>query len=274
MNLPRDPSYGIREQTSAEDTVERAAEEILRLGYAVVPSGYSTEEVRQLGVIFDATHRRYVDTHGSDLLRAIDELNGIRMPLALDHKFLELATNPTILALVRGLLQNEFILNQQNGIINPPGERYNQAAWHRDLPYQHFVSSRPLAVNALYCIDDFTEQNGATLVLPSSHARETFSSEAFVAQHAKQISAPAGSFIVMDAMLYHRGGRNATSSARRAVNHLYTVRFIRQQIDIPAEVGKATPASAAVADLLGFKDLLPRSVKEYLEARRKRTSGA
>jgi ectoine hydroxylase-related dioxygenase (phytanoyl-CoA dioxygenase family) len=274
MNLPKAPSYGVREQTSAGDTVERAKEEILQLGYAVVPSGYSVEAVQQLGATFDATHRRYVDTHGRDLLRAIDELNGIRMPFALDQRFLELATNPTVLALVRGLLQNDFILNQQNGIINPPGERYNQAAWHRDLPYQHFVSSRPLAVNALYCIDDFTDQNGATFVLPSSHTRESYPSEAFIARHAKQIVAPAGSFIVLHAMLFHRGGSNTTSSARRAVNHLYTARFIRQQIDISAALGGATPGSAAVSDLLGFKDALPRSVKEYLEARRRRTPGA
>jgi len=49
------------------------------------------------------------------------------------------------------LIVGKFILNQQNGI-NPPGETCNQSAWHRDLPYQHYVSSTPLTINALLCM--------------------------------------------------------------------------------------------------------------------------
>jgi len=86
------------------------------------------------------------------------------------------------------------VLNQQNGVINPPhSERYNQGAWHRDLPYQHFVSSRPLAINALFCLDQFTIENGATKVLPASHRQEAFPSDDFVQSQATPVTAPAGS---------------------------------------------------------------------------------
>jgi hypothetical protein len=37
------------------------------------------------------------------------------------------------------VIQGTFILNQQNGIINPAKEADNQAAWHRDLPYQILI---------------------------------------------------------------------------------------------------------------------------------------
>ena len=39
---------------------------------------------------------------------------------------------------------------------------HHQSAFHRDLPYQHFTSSRPIAINALFCADEFTNENGAT----------------------------------------------------------------------------------------------------------------
>jgi ectoine hydroxylase-related dioxygenase (phytanoyl-CoA dioxygenase family) len=103
------------------------------------------------------------------------------VPLAYEPIFLELAANPRILKICRTLVADYVTLNQQNGIINPPnGQRYNQAAWHRDLPYQHFTSSRPLAINALFCIDAFTVENGATKVLPASHREEAFPSDAFI----------------------------------------------------------------------------------------------
>lgn len=39
----------------------------------------------------------------------------------------------------------------------------------RPVLYQHYVSSSPLAVKALFCVDDFTHENGSTFVLPASH---------------------------------------------------------------------------------------------------------
>jgi ectoine hydroxylase-related dioxygenase (phytanoyl-CoA dioxygenase family) len=263
-------SYGIREQRSARTVVEKAAEELLTLGYCVIDSGYSAREVRQTASLFDAVHRKYVDAFGAQYLRDCDEYDGIRLPLAFDERFIELAAHPRVLELVQLALRNEFILNQQNGVINPPRQRYAQGAWHRDLPYQHFVSSRPLAVNALYCVDDFTSNNGASYVLPATHLQENFPSDAYVMKMARQLAAPAGSFIVMHAMLFHQGGANKTSKPRRAVNHLYTVGFAKQQIDIPAALGDGRRFPKAVADLLGYRFRIPRSVSEYLESRQKR----
>ncbi len=86
----------------------------------------------------------------------------------------------------------------QNGIINRSGEDHYQVTWHRDLNYQHFVSSRQLAISALYCIDDFSEATGATYLLPASHRSETFPSDAYVHRHQTAIEAPAGSVLVFE----------------------------------------------------------------------------
>jgi ectoine hydroxylase-related dioxygenase (phytanoyl-CoA dioxygenase family) len=262
-------SYGVSEQRTVTDDLDRAAEEVAFLGYSVVDSGYSANEIAEFGRLFNRVHERYRAVHGEDMLRGLDEHNGIRLPLAFDARFIDLAANERILELMQKLIRNKFILNQQNGIINPPRERFNQGLWHRDLPYQHFVSSRPLAVNALYCVDDFTALNGATFVLPASHWREEFPSEVFIRNHARQITAPAGCFIVLNCMLFHRGGANTTSDRRRAVNHVYSTAFIKQQIDIPGQLGNAHALSPTVADLLGFRYQIPRTVADYLRSRQR-----
>jgi hypothetical protein len=47
------------------------------------------------------------------------------------------------------------VLHLQNGIINMPNEEHHQSSWHRDLPYQNWTSSEPLACNVFYCLDNF-----------------------------------------------------------------------------------------------------------------------
>ncbi len=159
-----------------------------------------------------------------------------------------------------------YILNQQNGVINPPQETYNQGAWHRDLPYQHFITSKPLAINALFCVDDFTFENGATFVLPASHKSENFPSSDYIQRNAIQVEAKAGSFIVLDCMLFHSGGFNKTCFERRAVNHVYNIPFFKQQINIPMNM-EDTHLSAEERDILGFSYVEPGSISDYLSKR-------
>lgn len=268
-NSEKEASYGVLDQRVIVDDIDRVAEQITYLGYSVVESGYTAAEIDDIRRIFDETHRMYMERYGERALREIDEHNGIRLPLAFDDAFLRLAANARVIEIVKRLVRNKFVLNQQNAIINPSGKTYNQALWHRDLPYQHFVSSKPLAINALYCVDEFTTQNGATFVLPASHTQEAFPSDAYIESNAKQVVASAGSFIVLDCMVFHRGGPNGTSAPRRAVNHVYTTAFIKQQIDIPSALGSGRMLSPETAELLGFRYRIPGTVDEFLRSRRR-----
>ncbi len=256
--------YGVRLQHTATEALDLAEETLRLLGYAVVESGLDERQLDALREDFDRLRREDQARYGAEMLLATGENDLIRCPLANSPRFLALACNPRILALVGGLLGPSFILNQQNGIINPAGAlAYSQSAYHRDLPYQHFVSSRPLAVNALFCLDAFTLENGATFVIPASHKQEAFSSEAVISAQQRQLAAPAGSFLVLDAMTFHCGGTNRTQADRRAVNHLYTVAAMRQQIDLPACLGDDFSADPQVRQLLGFNHRQPRSLAEY-----------
>lgn len=260
------PYYGVLERTLVTSSIDVAVEEISRIGFCVFDPGFPADTVAAIAQRFDEVQVTYLARHGSERLRERDEHNTVRLPLLLDGIFLDLARTASLLELVGRLISGKFMLNQQNGIVNPVGSRYNQDAWHRDLPYQHFTSSRPIAINALYCVDEFTADNGATSVLPGTHLREAFPSDTFIEKHARQILAPMGSFIVIDCMAYHRGGKNHTAHPRRAVNHVYTIPFIKQQIDIASALA-ADGLDAATRDLLGYRYATPRSVGEFLKGR-------
>jgi len=260
-------AYGILQQNHAESIVDEVVEQVRTLGYATLDSGYTAANFLAIAEEFDRTREHYLQTYGEEKLRSINEFHNIRSPLTHGGEvFLRLALNDNLLAVVRELISGKFILNQQNGIINPPQESYNQGAWHRDLPYQHFVSTKPLAINALYCVDDFTFENGATYVLPASHKSEAFPGEEYIRNNAIQVEAKAGSFIVLDCMLFHAGGFNKTNFARRAVNHLYNIPYFKQQINIPMNMTNAQ-LSEEESDVLGFNYTEPVSISDYLSSR-------
>jgi ectoine hydroxylase-related dioxygenase (phytanoyl-CoA dioxygenase family) len=255
--------------------VERALEQLKLVGYAVIDAGYETDEQSEIAEAFDRARAAQADKYGADALREIDEHNTVRLPLLYEAAFIKLAQNPQVLAIIEKAIGGShstgtFVLNQQNGIINPAGKDYNQGAYHRDLPYQHFTSSRPLAINALYCVDHFTTENGATLAIPGSHNSEPFPSDETVRVLEQQITASAGSFLILDCMVYHSGALNRSTADRRAVNHVYTIPMIRQQIDIPTTLGPRDDLSDDTMKLFGYTAQHAKSLDDYYTFRRAR----
>lgn len=268
MNTIPAASYGILQQNQSGSALDEAAEQVRNLGYAIIDSGYTASELQGISEEFNRTRAHYIETHGESKLKSLNEFHTIRSPLTHGGEaFLKLALNENLLSILKNLISGKFILNQQNGIINPPQETYNQGAWHRDLPYQHFVSTKPLAINALFCVDDFTFENGATFVLPASHKAEAFPSSNYVQRNAVQVAAKAGSFILLDCMVFHTGGFNQTHAARRAVNHIYNIPYFKQQINIPMNMMQRDKLSAEVKDILGFNYMEPASIADYLATR-------
>jgi len=264
------PRYGVHRQTRSETPVDQAVETIGLLGFAVVDGGYTSDEMARFAAAFDSALACTYERHGGrEVLAKIDEHNTIRAPLAIDKLFLQLALNANVVSICRRLIADYIVLNQQNGVINPPhGQLYNQGSFHRDLPYQHFVSSHPLAINALFCLDDFTAENGATYVIPASHKQESFPSDAAISATQVQVSEPAGSYIILDCMLYHSGGVNRTGRPRRAVNHIYSVPIIRPQIDLPSILGDDYTRDAEVRRLLGYDVRVPASIESFYATRK------
>ena len=261
--------YGVLLRDSCISELDELVERIRRLGYAILDSGYSEVELANISKAFNQARDNYVQTYGEARLRNIKEYHTIRALLTHgDSVFLQLATNQHLLNALNKLIIGKCILNQQNGIINPPEETFSQGAWHRDLPYQHFISTSPLAVNALFCIDDFTEENGATFVLPATHQKANFPSSSYVQENALQITAKAGQYILLDCMLFHSGGFNRTCAERRAVNHVFTIPYFKQQIKFAGniELGRLTPAER---EILGIDYQEPLTIEQFLLTRDK-----
>jgi len=266
-------AYGIKEQDVAASDVERYVQTIRLLGFVVIEGRVDEARLLEWRERLDRVLERQVaEGGGREAMSAIAEENTARALLACDESFLDLALDPVVLAVCERLLGDYFILNQQNGVVNPPaGAGHRQASFHRDLPYQHFVSSRPLAVSALLCLDDFTRESGGTVVLPGSHRLEAFPDDGVVAEAETQVVARAGSVLVFDSMLYHRAGTNTGTAPRRAVNHVWSLPIVKQQIVLPAVLRPAIWAEdARLAKLLGAASDPPRSVAEWIAARRSR----
>jgi ectoine hydroxylase-related dioxygenase (phytanoyl-CoA dioxygenase family) len=269
----RAAAYGIKEQDAAASDVDRYVQTIRLLGFVVIEGRVEEARLPEWRERLDRVLERQVaEGGGREALCALGEVNTARALLAYDESFLDLALDPVVLAVCERLLGDYFILNQQNGVVNPPASAgHRQASFHRDLPYQHFVSSRPLAVSALLCLDDFSAESGGTVVLPASHRLEVFPDDRVVADAETQVVARAGSVLIFDSMLYHRAGTNTGTAPRRAVNHVWSLPIVKQQVVLPALLRPELWASdPRLARLLGVESDPPRSVADWIASRRSR----
>ena len=106
-----------------------------------------------------------------------------------------------------------------------------------------------LACNGAWLLDDFTEENGATLVVPGSHA-EGRNPKYADAERAVPVIAPAGTLLFFDGRLWHGTGANTTDRLRRAVFTYYCQPWLRAQ--------EVHPASLDAAVVEGFSPVLRR----------------
>ncbi|MDC0922913.1 phytanoyl-CoA dioxygenase family protein [Gammaproteobacteria bacterium] len=262
-SIPKD-SYGAYSSPKKHKKISDSAKHVKEFGYAVVDSGLSNSEVSLIADAFDELQALYIEKFNKEELEAIEEKNIFRMPLAFDEIFLKLPFNQKLVNLIEELIEGEFILNQQNALINPPQANYSQAKWHRDLPYQHFVTSKPIAISALFCIDDFTHLNGATHVLPGSHKEEWLPSENQIHDSSKQLEASSGQFIIIDSMAFHSGGINNSDNNRRGINHVFTIPYFKQQINFHDQL-QHYHLSDFQQKVLGFRSLSPSSLQDFFK---------
>jgi len=270
-------TFGVKEANRLESETHGHIEEIELVGYTVLPGVLSDAELEVARVKIDQIYQiQIAEIGGRQYLEAIGDTYTAMCLLAYDEFFLSLATKPRVLALVEHFLGDYFTLMMQNGIINVPevGDDQNPGYWHRDLGYQHLTSSRPLGITALYCLDDFNGQTGGTRVLPGSHKAEVFPSEEYVQRRQLTVEASAGSAIMIDAMLYHRGGHNRSQHVRRGVNNIYTLPLIKQQISLPRILKGRYQDDAFLNKLLGYDSETDASVQEFRQRRIRRKQDA
>lgn len=135
--------------------------------------------------------------------------------LSRDPVFCDLAQNEAALRFVRKYIGWPALLSQFAANITGPGG--GEMILHTDQnlfpqPWPEQLQT----VNAIWCLDDFTEENGATQVVPGSHHLRRAPTGEDQAVATVPLTAEAGTMIVLGGRTWHRTGFNRTESGHRA----------------------------------------------------------
>lgn len=265
-------THGVSERRKINSPFDEKMEEIQRNGWTVIKGAIPEADLNECRERIDRAYAAQVEEFGGEerLARAKDK-NVVRVMLAYDDYFIRYVNQEIVMQFVYAMLGKNVVLSSQSGVINHPVKgSIISHVWHRDLQYQHFVASRPLAAQALYCVDDFNPETGGTLVLPASHKFAEFPSDQYILKNQVQLSAPAGSVVIFDSMLYHRTGENNGTKVRRGINNVYVVPIIQQQISYPPMLKGKFSEHPELRRLLGYEWNPPNSLVEWREERLRR----
>jgi ectoine hydroxylase-related dioxygenase (phytanoyl-CoA dioxygenase family) len=177
--------------------------------------------------------------------------------LARSGAFGALAAHPTVLGTLDRVLGDHatsYQLHLTQVIEIGPGEPAQPV--HRDqwaFDFFEFPAGFEVECHTMWALSDFTDANGATRVVPGSHA---FADKLRLAD-ADTVPAemPRGSVLFYLGSLYHGGGANRSRAARRGVNVGYTLSWLRQEenqyLACPPEVARELPED--LARLAGYR---------------------
>ena len=172
----------------------------------------------------------------------------------------ELIEHPLVLALADRFLRVDYRLSAAIAIKVHGGETPQD--FHRDDNPAGAPDSgvRDMwGFSTIWMLDDFTESNGATEVIPGSHKWPV--ERPADASKAVKVCAPAGSVLLFAGNLVHRGGRSRKggASARLGITIQYAQPWLRTienySLSMPPE--KAAQFSGRMQALLGYSVAAP-----------------
>jgi ectoine hydroxylase-related dioxygenase (phytanoyl-CoA dioxygenase family) len=238
------------------------------VGYAIVTGVLSGEFVELTrSAMYHAQEVIWREV-GKPRLDRAGELGVLRCMFKFDPLFFRYLEVPQALAVVDAVLGPTAILHLQNGFILPSVPEHEwgtifQDSFHRDFP--RYLNGYVASVNAMFAIDPFTADNGATLVVPATHQRETPPAVDVMREHGVAVECPSGSMLVFDSTLWHAAGRNRSGRDRLAINHQFTRSYIKQQIDYVRALGDAVVLAQPprTQQLLGWYTRVVTSLDEY-----------
>jgi ectoine hydroxylase-related dioxygenase (phytanoyl-CoA dioxygenase family) len=233
-----------------EGSVETELAVLDEQGYVVLESVLSAEELTGL--------RDALEPHLAAGPHGRNDFEGYRSKrvyalLAKSPVFADLVIHSRVLALLDRTLLSNYLLSAALAIHLEPGE--TAQTLHYDDAFFRLPRPRPaFGLSAIWAIDDFTAENGATEVLPGSHRWGGEVPDEDDPRIAPVVM-PAGSVVVFSATLWHRGGANRSDAPRLAITPQYCEGWCRQQenmaLSVPLEVAAELPRRAQ--ELLGYR---------------------
>jgi ectoine hydroxylase-related dioxygenase (phytanoyl-CoA dioxygenase family) len=177
--------------------------------------------------------------------------------IARSPTFRGLAAHPLVLATLDRVLGDHATSYQlhltQVIDIGPdePGQLVHRDQWAFD--FFPFPSGYEVECHTMWAMTDFTEENGATRVIPGSHRWE----DKLRPTYDQTVPAvmPKGSVFVYVGSVYHGGGANNSATRRLGINVGYTLSWLRQEenqyLACPPEIARELPIE--LAQLIGYR---------------------
>jgi len=234
--------------TVGTTTVDEVVAAVREDGYCIVHGVLDPEEVAaakaDLRRVLDATPTGRNDFEGYKTQR-------VYALFAKTRVFDGPAIHPLVLGVLDQLLA-EYQLSAPVGIQIGPGEKAQ--GLHTDEGIYPLPRPHPdVVVNTMWPLDDFTEANGATVVIAGSHK---WNPPRMATDDDQRIQAvmPAGSVMFYVGNLVHGGGANTTDQPRLGVILEYVVSWLRPQenhvLAVPKTIVSQLPER--LQELLGY----------------------
>ena len=236
---------------SPTDSQQAMLEALKRDGAIIVDNLMSTEQVNnavnELDPYVQATDNGQDDFSG----RLTTRTGGL---VARSAQCRDLIQHPLILSLCKTFLSPYCervqlhlgqVIRIKPGQPTPPIHR-DRWAWGT-----HLAHVEP-QFNTIWALTDFTEENGATQVVPGSTGwpDDRAAEEAEITQATMR----AGSVLIYSGSVFHGGGKNRSQSDRWGLNITYTLGWLRQEenqyLSTPPELAKELPPE--LQELIGY----------------------
>ncbi len=225
-----------RERITTPEQRERLAPQIRTLdreGWIILPNLLGEQTLAELRAGMDELHK--VTPFGRSPFEGenAQRIYGLmaRMPAVW-----KLAAHPDVLAVVEGHLDDQIQLSSAASYSIFPGQAA-QVLHEDDTYYRTGKPFPPISVTVAWPIDDYREDNGATIVMPRSHKQSDYDNPGLPTTRAL---APAGSAILWDGALWHAGGANRSDAIRRTIILTYNRGWLRQQENLYLSVPRDT----------------------------------
>lgn len=157
-----------------------------------------------------------------------------------DIRYFDLCDHSKVLPIIKNLLQEGSYQNSQPVNLlgfdaRNPSRNTNAQQLHLDsnLPGQ---GGYPLIVVALFMLDDFTVENGATRIVPGSHLRSDYAENNKTYEEEVSVEASKGSVLIFNGALWHGGGKKQNDESRWSVIPSYGRWFIKPSFNFAENI--------------------------------------